>query len=138
MKYLYSTSSTASDLNKKFKEYKRSESELQIVSKITITVLGNVSTQYLVSSIYSSLIFNKIIPDIYESSFDQWEFELNNPESESYKRNSDYTLLLLSTTRLILNSHKNAYEFAANIKDLLIKYKKKFPGQILFILPESI
>jgi FkbH-like protein len=138
MKYLYSTSSTASDLNKKFKEYKRSESELQIVSKITITVLGNVSTQYLVSSIYSSLIFNKIIPDIYESSFDQWEFELNNPESESYKRNSDYTLLLLSTTRLILNSHKNAYEFAANIKDLLIKYKKKCPGQILFILPESI
>ena len=114
MKYLYSTSSTASDLNKKFKEYKRSESELQIVSKITITVLGNVSTQYLVSSIYSSLIFNKIIPDIYESSFDQWEFELNNPESESYKRNSDYTLLLLSTTRLILNSHKNIYSFFLN------------------------
>jgi FkbH-like protein len=138
MKYLYSTSSTASDLNKKLKEYKSTENEYEMASKITITVLANVSTQYLVSSIYSSFIFNNIVPDIYESSFDQWEFELNNPESESYKRNSDYTLLLLSTTRLILNSHKNAYEFAANIKNLLISYKKKCRGQIIFILPESI
>jgi FkbH-like protein len=136
--FTFSTSSTASDLNKKLKEAKSEELQSRVNTKISITVLANFSTQYLVNSIYTSLIFNGINPDIYESSFDQWEFELNNPESETYRRNSDYTLLLLSSTRLILNRSKNPREFAANLKSLLIRYKEKCRGEIILVLPESI
>ena len=138
MKYIFTTSSTASDLSKKLKEAKSAELQVGATTKISVTVLANFSTQYLVNSLYTSLIFNGIDPDIYESSFDQWEFELNNPESETNRRNSDYTLLLLSSTRRILNRSKNPREFAANLKNLLIRYKEKYRGEIILVLPESI
>lgn len=138
MKYIFTTASTASDLSKKIKEAKSEELQAKANTKITITVLANFSTQYLVNSLYTSLIFNGIYPDIYETSFDQWEFELNNPGSETYLRNSDYILLLLSSTRLILNRSKNSHEFSENLKNLLIRYKEKCCGEIILILPESI
>jgi len=136
--FIFSTSSTASDLNKKLKEAKSEELQRRAETKISITVLANFSTQYLVNSIYTSLIFNGINPDIYESSFDQWEFELNNPESETYRHNSDYTILLLSSTRLILNRSRKPREFAEYLRNLLICYKEKCRGEIILVLPEYV
>lgn len=138
MKYIFTTSSTASDLSKKLKEAKTAELQTVANTRISVTVLSNFSTQYLVHSLYTSWIFNGINPDIYESSFDQWEFELNNPGSETYQRKSDYTLLLLSSTKLILNRSKTPREFAANLKNLLERYKEKCRGEIIVVLPESI
>lgn len=138
MKYIFTTSSTASDLSKKLKEAKSSELRSQAHTNISVTVLANFSTQYLVNSLYASLVFNGINPVIYESSFDQWEFELNNPESETYQRSSDYLLLLLSSTRQILKHNINPDEFTANLYKLLIRYKEKCGGEIILVLPESI
>lgn len=136
--FIFNTSTTVSDLSKKLKEAKSQELQAAANTKISITVLANFSTQYLVNSIYTALIFNGIYPDIYESSFDQWEFELNNPESETNRRKSDYTLLLLSSTRLILNRMEDPHEFAANLRNLIIQYKAKCQGEIVLVLPESI
>ena len=136
--YIFSSSSTASDLSKKFKEAKSEELQGRANTKITITVLANFATQYLVNSIYTSLMFNGINSDIYESSFDQWEFELNNPESETNQRKSDYVLLLLSSTRLIPNCRISPIEFAEKLKKLIIGYKEKCRGEIILVLPESI
>ena len=137
-RYIFNTSSTAADLSKKLKEVNNHVLQSRANTKISITVLANFSTQYLVQSIYTSLIYNGISPDIYESSFDQWEFELNNPESETYRRNSDYLLIVLSSTRLILNHKKDASEFALYLKKLLISYKRKSHGEIVLVLPEAV
>jgi len=136
--FIFSTSSTAQELGKRLREAKSGEFQSRANIRISITVLANFSTQYLVNSIYTSLIFNGINADIYESSFDQWEFELKNPESETNRRKSDYTLLLLSSTRLILDRSKNPRDFAANLKSVLIGYKQKCRGEIILVLPESI
>lgn len=138
MRYIFTTSSTASDLSKKLKDAKSAKLQTGANTKISVTVLANFSTQFLVNSLYTSLIFNGIAPDIYESAFDQWEFELNNPESETNRRSSDYTLLMLSSTRLILNNGKDPHAFAAYLKDLLLRYKEKCRGEIILVLPESI
>lgn len=137
-KYIFSTSSTVSDLNKKLIQAKGNDLQSRAKTKISITVLSNVSTQYLVNSLYTSLIFNEILPDIYESSFDQWEFELNNPESETHRNSSDYILLVLSSTRLITSHYNNAHEFAVYFKKLIINFKEKNRGEIIITLPESI
>ena len=137
-KFIFSTSSTASDLSKKLKEAKSQELQSRVTTKLSLTVLANFSTQYLVNSIYTSLLFNGISPDIYEAPFDQWEFELNNPESETYRRRSDYTLLLLSSTRLIFDRNKTASEFALNLGNLLTRYREKSRSEIILVLPESM
>ena len=137
-KFIFSTLSTASDLGKKFKEAKGEELQSKAKIRISLTVLANFATQYLVNSIYTSLLFNGINSDIYETPFDQWEFELNNPESETYRRKSDYTLLLLSSTRLIFDRNRSACEFTLNLKNLLIRYKEKSRSEIILVLPESI
>ena len=136
--FIFSTTSTASDLNKKLKEARSEKVQKGVTSNISLTVLANFSTQYLVKSIYTSLVFNGVNPDIYESSFDQWEFELNNPESETYQRNSDFTILLLSSTRLILDRSRSPHEFATNLRNLLLRYKEKCRGEVILVLPESI
>ena len=38
----------------------------------------------------------------FEAPFDQWEFELNNRGSETHRRGSDFLLIMLSSTRLVL------------------------------------
>lgn len=138
MKYLFTTTSTASDLNKKYKIANGADIRGRCKSRVSVTVLANFSTQYLVKAIFASLVFNEIDPIIYESAFDQWEFELSNPESETNKRRSDYTLLIISSTRLMQNRDKSPYEFAINLKNLLTRYKAKDSGEVIVVLPESL
>ncbi|MBS4096035.1 MAG: HAD-IIIC family phosphatase [Sulfuricella sp.] len=137
-KFIFSTSSTASELGKKFKEARSEDLQSRAKTKISVTVLANFSTQYLVNSIYTSLVFNGISPNIYEAPFDQWEFELNNQESETYRCGADYTLLLLSSTRIVFDRNKSASEFAIVLKDLLERYKEKSRSEIVLVLPESL
>lgn len=140
MTHIFSTMSTSADLNKAFKEARGVERQAAATTKMSITVLANVSTQFLVKAIYTSLIFNGINPDIYESAFDQWEFELSNPDSEANRRQSDYTLLLLSSTQLINGNNrvKDPREFAANLRRLLTRYKEQGHRDIFMVLPEAI
>jgi len=138
MKYIFTKLSTVSDLGKKFNTAKSKEVRSLCKTGVSITVLANFSTQYLVNSIFTSLVLNGVDPNIYESSFDQWEFELNNPESETNRREADYTLLIISSTRLIQDRNICAHEFAMNLKSLLMRYKVKNSGEIILVLPESL
>jgi FkbH-like protein len=137
-KFIFSISSTASDLAKKLKQAKCDELLGKTNTKISITILANFSTQYLVNSIFTSMVFDGVSPDIYESSFDQWEFELNNPNSETYQRNSDYVILALSSSRLIIERGRVIHELAENIKQLILQYKAKCNGDFIIVLPESM
>lgn len=137
-KFVFDTSSTASDLGKKFKEARCEEIQSKAKDRISLTVLANFSTQYLVNSIYTSLLFNGVSPDIYEAPFDQWEFELINSESETYKRKSDYTLLMLSSTRLIYDRSSPVSRFVSHLKSLLTRYKEQSKSEVILVLPESI
>lgn len=137
-RYVFSAASTALDLAREMKAAQQKQQHAESGTRVSVTVLANVATQYLVHSIYTSLVCGGMNPEIYESSFDQWEFELRNRESETFKRDSDFVLLVLSSTRLILNPDITADEFAANLKNLIEGYKEKCGGEIIVVLPESL
>ena len=136
---LFSTESTVADLAKKFRLAKDRNMHAEANSNISITVLANFSTQYLVNALYASLVYKNISPDIYESPFNQWEFELNNTESETNKRKSDFTILLLSSTRLLLDRRAmDTKAFVRHLDKLLTHYKEKSSGKVVMVLPESV
>ena len=135
-RFIFDATSTAVDLGKKFKEAKLLHSDRSSEAALSITVLANFSTHYLVNSIFTSLVFNEVRPNIYEAPFDQWEFELSNPASESYKRRSDYTLLALSATRLLFLEDRDNFE--CNLRQLLIRYQEASHSQIILVMPELV
>jgi FkbH-like protein len=137
-RFIFSTVSTVSDLSKKMKEAKSKERLLAAKTRVSLTILANFSTQYLVQSLYTSLVFNGINPDIFEAPYDQWEFELGNPESETYKRNADVLILALSSTRLVLERDKTVTDLCARIKRVLVRYKQASRSEVLLVLPESL
>lgn len=137
-RFIFNTSSTASDLGKKLKEARTRELPAGTDLKISLTVLAN--TCHTVSRERHLYLppLQQHCPDLWESSFDQWEFELGNLESNAYRRRSDYTLLLLSSTRLIFERNRTPREFALHLKGLLTQYKKATGSEIILVLPESI
>jgi FkbH-like protein len=137
-KFIFSTDSTASDLAKKYKEARSSEYLASIRTNVSISVLANFSTQYLVSSIYTSLIFNGVRPDIFEASYDQWEFELGNPDSETHRKKSDYVIVALSSTRLLLEPEKTPAELSDRIARNLLAFKERSQSEVILVMPESL
>lgn len=137
-RFIFHTGSTASDLNKRLKEARSDEVRARATRGASIAVLGNFSTQYLVKAIFASLAFGGVTPDIFEAPFDQWEFELNNPDSETSRRRSDYLLILLSSTRLIVEGGRDPEAFAGYLRRLISDYKSRSHGEVVLMLPESL
>jgi FkbH-like protein len=137
-RFLFSTASTATDLSKKYKEARSAERLAATRTSVSISILGNFSTQYLVSSIYTSLVMNGVKPDIFEASYDQWELELSNPDSETNRRNSDFIIVALSSTRLVLEPENSSVALSERIARLLLAYKDKSNSEVVLVLPESI
>lgn len=137
-RFIFHTGSTASDLNKRVKEARSAEVRARATRSVSITVLGNFSTQYLVNALSASLAFGGVTADIFEAPFDQWEFELNNPDSDTSRRHSDYLLVLLSSTRLIVEGERNPGAFAEYLRGLISAYKARCPGDVVLMLPESL
>ena len=103
---------------------------------IKLRILGNFSTQYFSHSLEASLEYRGISCDIIDPGFDQWEFALNNIENIE---KVDYTILFLSTMRLIINPiASNPEKFVDYLVDLMTIYKQKVGGEIIVVVPESL
>ena len=85
------------------------------------------------------MVKNLFEPDIYEAGYDQWELELRNPQSDLFAKKSDFLILFLSSTRLIL--HRDAYDvavFCKSLKELLKNYLSICGGQVVFLGAEPL
>jgi FkbH-like protein len=138
MMNLFNTNSTVKDLSKNYEIELNISPAKDAYTKVSIAVLGNFSTQYLVKAISLSLQANMIYPEIYESGFDQWEFDLRNIDSELYKRTPDYLVITLSSQFLINCAGNKPNEFIANLKCLIEGYKGRCKGDVILTLPESM
>jgi FkbH-like protein len=104
--------------------------------KIKIRILSNFSTQYFSQSLEASLDYRGISSEIFDPGFDQWEFALNNIES---LEKVDYTILFLSTMRLITNpSASEPSKFVEYLVKLLTNYRQQIGGEVIVVVPESL
>jgi FkbH-like protein len=136
---LFSTASTVKDLSRQLKKAQSAESLARTQTNVSISLLANFSTQYMSSAIFTSLVMSGIKPDIFEASYDQWEFELNNPDSETNRRGSDFVVVALSSTRLILDPQNSSVALSERISASLIAYKHQSRrGELILVLPEIL
>jgi FkbH-like protein len=135
---LFNAKSTVKDLSKNYDDKLEISLKKDVYTKVSIAVLGNFSTQYLVKAISLSLEANMIYPEIYESGFDQWEFDLRNIDSEIHKRKPDYLVITLSSQFLINCAGNRPNEFVANLKHLIEAYKERCKGDVILTIPESM
>ncbi len=111
----------------------------QLGVKLSVNVLSNVSIQYIVKAMNLSFIRMGIAPEIHETSFDQWELELQNFASDTYRVNHDFILIFLSSTRLVLNPiARDPVHFVSYLKQLLVSYQARKKAKILMVLPERL
>jgi FkbH-like protein len=103
---------------------------------IKVRILSNFSTQYLTQSLEASLHYRGISSEVFDPGFDQWEIALNSIDNLS---KVDFTILFLSTTRLITNPQANdPVEFVKYIDKLISRYSKRIGGELIVVLPESL
>jgi FkbH-like protein len=103
---------------------------------VKVRILSNFSTQYLSQSLEASLHYRGIYSEVFDPGFDQWEIVLNNIES---LEKVDYTILFLSTTRLVTNPNaSNPVEFVKYVDNLMTNYMQQIGGELIVVLPESL
>jgi FkbH-like protein len=136
----FNTHSTTLELTKSFRAATLRLKSLSEQPNTALTLLSNFSTQYLSQSIVASLIEWNIYPDLYESSFDQWELELNNRESRTHTHRSDFIIIALSSGKLILDERASSDPkgFTKYLRELIEQRKANQRCEILLTLPESL
>ena len=104
--------------------------------KIKVRILSNFSTQYFSQSLKASLDYRGISSEVFDPGFDQWELVLNNIESLD---NVDYTILFLSSMRLVTNPRaSDPVEFVEYVVKLMTNYRQQIGGELIIIVPESL
>jgi len=84
-----------------FNELKKiNKSEGETTHNINLSILGDCSTQLLVTALSGYGKFNKINLDIYEADYNQIDQEILNGSSDFHNTNSELTIILKSTEKL--------------------------------------
>ncbi len=105
-------------------------------SSIRVRILSNFSTQYFVHSLGAALHYRGISSEVVDPGFDQWEIILNNVEN---LEKVDYTVLFLSSMRLILNPEASEpSQFTEYVVKLCESYRQSVGGELIVVLPESL
>ncbi len=133
---LFNTSSTLMDLIAHARNSSAAGDPQGDTRVIRVRVLSNFSTQYLTVALGASLAHRGITAEIDETPYDQWEFVLNSTQSQSPV---DYTLVLLSSTKLLVTARAtDPDEFAAYMSERIAEYRKVVGGHVIVTLPESL
>jgi len=84
-------------------------------------------------------MLNGVQPEIYEAGYDQWEIELRNTKSKTFEKKSDFLLLFLSSTSLILDhAASNPKKFSKDLRRMIQNYMDQCGGKVILIGPESL
>jgi FkbH-like protein len=133
---LFTTSSTVMDLVAHVRSSSAAGEPRSGARVIKIRVLSNYSTQYLVAALGAALVHRGVTAAIDETAYDQWEFVFNSAESQSPV---DYTLVLLSTSKLLLTARAtDPQEFAEYLFERISAYRKVVGGRVVVAIPESL
>lgn len=136
----FTTKSTTLELGKALRAARaRLEGEPER-TPVSIAILSNFSTQYLSQAILTSLVNNGLNPQICETSFDQWELELNNKESHTHSQSADFLILTLSSTRLIQDPRVSSDPsgFVNYLRNLIVQLQNHHNCEIILTLPENL
>ena len=118
--------------------------------KISIAILGDSATQFIVQSLKGYGYEYKIAFDIYEADYDQLEAEIFNPASALYKFAPTYILILHSPNKLYNRFTKQpqqqknifAKEYIQQVKNQLAAINEKHNCRIiysnLFEIPDGL
>lgn len=101
-----------------------------------VRLLSNYSTQYLSMALTASLAHRGLLVEVDDSPYDQWEFVLN---SIAQQNPVDYTVLSLSTAKLIVTPHATDVDtFAQYLSERIREYSDHVGGQLIVTVPESL
>ena len=133
---LFTASSTLMDLMAHVRKQDQGQVATDTNRAVTIRVLANFSTQYLVTALQASLIHRGVLASIEETAYDQWEFVLNSPAAQAP---ADYTIILLSTSKLVVTPRaSDPGDFADYLLELVRGYQAVVGGKVIVAIPESL
>ena len=79
---------------------KNVKKDMKNLKKINMAIMGNSSTQHLVTAIKGYGYTQNINFEIYEADYNQIDAEIMDENSETYRFNPDYILLYMSTEKI--------------------------------------
>jgi len=125
------------DLPVRKKELLHNEISAIKEKSIKLGLIANYSTQFLAESLLVSLNEKGFSVEVYESNFDQWELEIENPESSLNTDYFDFVVFHLSTQFLYLLNHEVNYDFLEYVYKKINSYCAKTDVCVIWVSPEA-
>lgn len=128
-----------------FKELRRIVNRIDVdnsnLATLKISLLGDSSTQFLSVALKGVALERGFKLDLFEADYNQIERQVEDPNSDLYSFNANYTIVFFSTHKLLQKYNLLADEQRNNLADESINYIqmmcKTIPGKIiLFNYPE--
>lgn len=106
-----------------------------------LAILGDSATQLISKKLMSEGIQSNFEFDIYESSYDQIELEIRNPDSDLYKFTPDGILIFLSVEKIQVDFYLTQMEtrssffrkVISNLENFVTLLKERLPASKIFI-----
>jgi FkbH-like protein len=110
----------------------------ELGADIRLAVTGNFSTQFLAQGFPMALARRGIRATLYESAYNQWELELNNPKSSLYAFGPTHIVIALTSIELAYASGRQAEAAAQRIISAVQRALEACDAHIFVTLPEPL